>query len=78
MSVAVGKDLEVGDGIGDALKGRICEPNFGAEVEPIGPMGRGLVGSCRNDAMGAFVCCSEEVTAESRDGRRWKRRQGRA
>jgi hypothetical protein len=38
LSIAVGKDLKVGDGIGDVLKGRI-DGMVGAELFPDGPMG---------------------------------------
>eukprot|EP00980_Cylindrotheca_fusiformis_P012535 scaffold3079_cov119-Cylindrotheca_fusiformis.AAC.11 len=76
MAISVGEDLEVGDGIGDVLKGRIGDSQVEAESFPLGPVGAGLVGSRRNDSQGTFCRCSAEVTAESISGGMWNRRQG--
>eukprot|EP00980_Cylindrotheca_fusiformis_P029346 scaffold23366_cov215-Cylindrotheca_fusiformis.AAC.2 len=54
VAIAVGEDLEIGDGIGDVLKGRIGDPQLETERFPLGPVGAGLVGSRRNDSQGTF------------------------
>ena len=67
MSVAVRKNLEVGDGIGDVLKGRI-DGEGGAEIFPDVPLCSGGGGSRRNDAKGNRCLQSAEVAEETMVG----------
>lgn len=73
---AVGEDLEVRDGIGDVLKGRIQVEGM-AEVFPLGPMGSGGLGVRRNNAMGDVRLCKAEVAEEIIAGCKGYSRQGR-
>ena len=60
---AVGKDLEVRDGVRDVLKGRI-HVEVVAEGFPLGPMGSGGLGVRRNHSMGDVRLCKAEVAEE--------------
>ena len=67
MSVTVGKDLEVGDRIGDVLKGR-TDRQGSTELFPEVPLGCGGGGSRRNNSKGNRFLRSAEVAEESMVG----------